>query len=730
MSDNFALLADAFLDGTLDEEQAARLLTWLETSPGAIAHLRALAGIDQGLRRLAGTPADGAATRRAVLARVRASGGSQRMRLAVERQLHAGPRPRRWSQRLRRGRTWSFTAAAAVMLVIITLALTWSRPEPVPLVPGALAVVEATTGWVTIERDEQNVSVQSGHALVAGDWLVTGEDAEATLRLTDGSRLVLKAGGRLRLPAPEGARARLERGTVVASVTPQAPNAAPILSTPETAIRVLGTEFTLSAGVHLTIVRVSGGVVAVRTGDDHDWVVHVGEELRLVDGRLEKTTALPMRRRPGDPWHQGNARTLAGMPSLRGGEGTASGSTTPLPALSAWGGLNDRQVPNNGHFALHHDGRRWWAVDPAGHLAVLAGIGNMRHALGENDPALLAHFGTYAGWLDTACDVLADSDGSLIGSSSDHTNLGAVQQQRGRPTAVILSYDVSRDFAKGYLLQHPTLADTRPIVDALAPLLPGYAAHVAVWEKRLALAVMPAVAGVITDRSIPMTFSWGDLRQAAGRDHALAKALTDWLAARQHGLMTADAADLAALQRRCLEGYRDQVFAAARRAAPQTPLFGQMVGLTPASEDVRRILGTSVDAVAVSCIGHWLEDPGVLVRASQQYGRPLFIESIYAKGADSGLPNRDGNGLEVPTQADRARYYQHFALLMLESRVVIGWQWYRYEDVGEGPFHSLADYDSNKGLIDPQFRPHRTLIEGMRDLNRLRYAIIDYFDQR
>ncbi len=172
------------------------------------------------------------------------------------------------------------------------------------------------------------------------------------------------------------------------------------------------------------------------------------------------------------------------------------------------------------------------------------------------------------------------------------------------------------------------------------------------------------------------------------------------------------------------------VYAAVRRAAPRLLLFGEIIGANlNADGEIAEILAAPCDVVAMSLIGAWLEEAKAMVRVSQRCGRPLFIEGFYAKGADAGLPDLDGTGIEVATQSDRGRYYQHLVLAALESRVCVGWSWFRYEDLGDSPpTPNKADYNNNKGNVDSHFKPYGDLLRGMAEVNRLRYALIDYFD--
>jgi hypothetical protein len=110
--------------------------------------------------------------------------------------------------------------------------------------------------------------------------------------------------------------------------------------------------------------------------------------------------------------------------------------------------------------------------------------------------------------------------------------------------------------------------------------------------------------------------------------------------------------------------------------------------------------------------------------------RPVIITEFYAKGADSGFANTTGAGWLVETQKDRARFYQNFLLSMLESKMCVGWDWFKYmdndpEDLSTDP----SNRDSNKGIVKIDYEPYQELLDGMREFNREVYALTDYFDR-
>jgi hypothetical protein len=70
-------------------------------------------------------------------------------------------------------------------------------------------------------------------------------------------------------------------------------------------------------------------------------------------------------------------------------------------AFSKWGGWEEKRVESTGYFRTHHDGSRWWLVDPDGYLFWSAGMD-------------CVHVGTDAafGGLEPALTWLPDKDGS------------------------------------------------------------------------------------------------------------------------------------------------------------------------------------------------------------------------------------------------------------------------------------------------------------------------------
>lgn len=77
------------------------------------------------------------------------------------------------------------------------------------------------------------------------------------------------------------------------------------------------------------------------------------------------------------------------------------------------------------------------------------------------------------------------------------------------------------------------------------------------------------------------------------------------------------------------------------------------------------------------------------------------------------------------TQADRGIFYRNF---VLESGKCVGWHWFKYQD--NDPLDKQAEpsnLDSNKGIVDAEFKPYGPLLASMRQLNARIYQLADYF---
>ena len=138
--------------------------------------------------------------------------------------------------------------------------------------------------------------------------------------------------------------------------------------------------------------------------------------------------------------------------------------------------------------------------------------------------------------------------------------------------------------------------------------------------------------------------------------------------------------------------------------------------------------GKHLDVMSVNYYGHWTPETRRMDNWVKWSGRPFLITEWYTKGEDSGLKNDSGAGWLVRTQSDRGRFYQNFALGLLQNPGCVGWQWFKYRDNDPGDLTTdPSNRNSNKGVARINYQPYQPLLEKMRALNENVYPLAQFF---
>ncbi|MBN1417798.1 MAG: hypothetical protein JXP34_03425, partial [Planctomycetes bacterium] len=173
------------------------------------------------------------------------------------------------------------------------------------------------------------------------------------------------------------------------------------------------------------------------------------------------------------------------------------------------------------------------------------------------------------------------------------------------------------------------------------------------------------------------------------------------------------------------------VSAAIKKYDPNHLFLGsRLYGSDLSRPEIFRAAGPYLDVVAVNYYRAWTPDPKKLAMWERESGKPIIITEWYAKGEDSGLANTSGAGWVVRTQRDRGWFYQNFVLGLLESKVCVGWHWFKYAD--NDPADTRADpsnRDANKGIVTSRYVPYAPLLDAMAELNDRAYSLAEFFDR-
>ncbi|MGN6726143.1 MAG: agarase [Tepidisphaeraceae bacterium] len=403
-----------------------------------------------------------------------------------------------------------------------------------------------------------------------------------------------------------------------------------------------------------------------------------------------------------------------------------------MPKRTLFGGVKSypRQTAT-GFFRTQLIDGRWWLVDPQGYRIIDAGVTSTN--LGSQSPeaaaALKKKFGTPEGWAAQTRKLLLDAgfDGTGNWSNDELLRKGA-----DRP----LVYTHAAPFMAEYGARHGGTTEEvghkgypNRCIFVFDPQFAESADRTAATLSRFK--DDPYLLGYFTDNELPFPLDSLDRyltlpdadpgRQAAEAfltaNHVERQKLTDDV--RQQ--WTAVAA----------EKYFSIVHDAIRKYDPNHLILGPRFHATDyRNPALLRTAAKYIDVVGYNSYGVWSSANGFVDRIYRDAGLPLLVSEFYAKAEDSGLANTDGAGWVVKTQADRASFYENYTLGLIESRVCVGWQWFRYMDNDPAVSRGPNPNDSNKGIVSRYFEPYATLLDTMKRVNDARYALADYFDAR
>ena len=113
-------------------------------------------------------------------------------------------------------------------------------------------------------------------------------------------------------------------------------------------------------------------------------------------------------------------------------------------------------------------------------------------------------------------------------------------------------------------------------------------------------------------------------------------------------------------------------------------------------EGYLRAAGYYLDIITVNLYGNANPSLETINNIYRYSGKPFIVTEFYAKASDSidangfKLANSCGAGQVVETQQNRADYYEHYALTLLESGAAVGWTWYRFRDNDQGLYRKVG----------------------------------------
>ncbi|MEM8944874.1 MAG: hypothetical protein AAGD11_06785 [Planctomycetota bacterium] len=373
---------------------------------------------------------------------------------------------------------------------------------------------------------------------------------------------------------------------------------------------------------------------------------------------------------------------------------------------------------------------RWWLIDPDGHRFLHVAVNSVKPYSGPTfREAFPKKFASNQDWAAQTVGLLHDHGFNGTGAWTDNGLLGSA----GPRLVYTRMLNVMSSFGRKLKLTSQGTGHTS-YKDRLIPVFhPKFPAHCRQVVQQLdATKDDPYLLGIFSDNELEHNELALDLHLDFPPDSPERHAAQQWLA--QHYPDIRVPRDLTDQIREAYVGHMfETYFAIVGRAirsvdANHLYLGSRLHGATKKNRWLLAGAGKHLDVVAVNVYGVWTPTKSVR-KWSRWSGRPLLVTEFYAKGQDSGLANLSGAGWTVPTQSDRGRFYQHFTLGLLESRVCVGWHYFKYAD--NDPLDMTTDpsnRDSNKGILNSSYEPWTEFLNRMRALNARVYSIAEHFD--
>ena len=431
-----------------------------------------------------------------------------------------------------------------------------------------------------------------------------------------------------------------------------------------------------------------------------------------------------------------NINTLKGFSSV--------GSESEL--YDEYGGyMGGERYEATGYFYTKKIGDRWWSIDPLGYPYYRVGLVELTAGASPAQQKLtFAKYGDKRGWGEAASDKLYELGFNSAGGWSDIATLSKVSN----PVSQTQIFNVATQYAKSIGVEIGGGGNWLSKGDVIPVFDPDFATFA---FDRVKTMVSPYVGD-------PSVYGWMSDNELSDNtkmlDHALALDYSDeryvytyatawtfmYLKTGRADVSVEDVTD--ELREEFIAMTYDKYFEVVTAALDKYDPYHMYMGCRFVSknykrEGVMRVAGYWCDVVTFNYYSAWEGDPALMANIGAWLGEtPFVVTEWYAKGmdvweADNRITNQSGAGWTVRTQTDRGKFYQNFALMLMECKDCVGFDWFKYWD--NDPTNLEADIsnrNSNKGIIDNQGCEYTELTRYMSELNNQKYSLINFFDER
>ena len=408
------------------------------------------------------------------------------------------------------------------------------------------------------------------------------------------------------------------------------------------------------------------------------------------------------------------------------------------------GYMGGERYEATGYFYTKKFGDRWMTVDPLGYpfyrvacVETTAGVSDLQK---EN---VLKQYGSNEEWAKSATRTLYSYGFNSTGTWSDIDLLSEVEKPLAQTKLLnVITY---------YSTMKKTNITTAGSVEIRGDVIPSFDpefeefADRCVKEKTAKYVDKPYVYGWMSDNELPDTYEMLDnaLKMDYNSDTYVFSYATAWtFLYYKTGRKDVSFADITGeLRLEFLAMIYERYFKIVKEAILKYDPNHQYVGCRflakcYKSEYVNRVAGHWCDVISFNYYEAWTPDFELLYNMQRWSGKPVIITEWYAKGMDvwekdNRMTNKSGAGWTVRTQDDRGKFYQNFTIGLMECKNCVGFDWFKYWDNDPDNLKDdTSNRNSNKGMYTSDHKEYDELVNYMIELNKNKYSIIKYFDEK
>ena len=371
--------------------------------------------------------------------------------------------------------------------------------------------------------------------------------------------------------------------------------------------------------------------------------------------------------------------------------------------LSKFGGWAKHKVAKTGFFHLITEGKKWWLVDPEGHLYLSIGVNSVEPKRVEHD--------SKEEWSKNTHKLLTGAGFNSIGRWSAPKRFQEIDKEI--PWCSTLGFMTNylkerpEEYSKGIIKQNQTI----PIFDKEWPeFCERYA-----LEETKDLVDNPFIIGHFSDNELDFRPNALSLYLELPENDPGHQAAVAWI--KENNVSRRKVEDpkvQAAFLEIVAKKYFETVAAALKKADPNHLYIGSRLHGRSISEPVL-VAANACDIVSVNFYHEWEPEKSKTADWTKWSKKPFLVGEFYAMKVTSKKLKVDGAGFRVLEHEEAGEFYHTYTSALLKDHPnCVGWHWFKYADAFD---------DHQKGIVGLKGNVHQPLVDAMKVVNEQAYSL-------